>query len=1103
MARTGRFGRLPGPGYDYSSIVGSLLAQYENARNANILSAWRDGGLFEGKKVTDGRLLAWFEARRNEYDKDDPEWDKWNQQITQFKYDIAEQKMMLQYARENIGEFAVARWYANSAGKFPKNSQAWRDAMINAARYRKAGQEKAAASRRSATSDGPSRTELYNREMREVTRTHIDPANRAIEWWGEVLKGAGITGGGSWDSANIDALAGGQQQVRDWILSEDPWARRLRDKYRKRFGKDFNFQHFLRVVGRGKDGSQLQVGIARKYKYHSAIPQLRENKAAYARYQRRAKTVKKDRWTEYLDAQADAEEALAEAETPEEREKIRQELAAELEPIRQFFQRRGEANAAYVVGETIDAATGGEVSVAGDLTAAPWGETGTDPRVKAGADNTFNVTLMQRTNNDREQIEGLADGTYIRIRNSETGEVEVVPKEAYPDISSTHYLDNILEVVPGVKIDGTKYPARSNAVYVAWQPGSMSVSDPDDPYIAHDFQPQGINEFAVAETIDGELMYRYAKPDGSLYMGPIPPFNENIEVFGYSNGKVKVSGVQVREVAPEFLAPGQINPKTGTAMSDTALSQQAQSIMGIGAGSRSQVFNVNVEQEEEAPPVTEVDRSTTPPEVTRLREELKVAEAERDEYKANREGLQSVGKNDVLPFLGSIGDLAADVEYNQEGLDRLQARVDRINNLIEGYEGNSQAVRDIISNDLQEAEARVREFYDAGAERFGDMVNGKVQPTPEFAAALAERDTLVERAQSVGIDVQVDQQDFFITGPGTTISSAVRTSIPEGAVEPPWPLVDKPPVYSPVLTQSSNPLSAVMASESQWRFLTTLSPEDARVVYDNLIVSNEWEDDAPAQARLAHSFEAIFAAGEAGETHLDWMRNYPGTSLGEAEEMSSRMSFFRERRQELDDSGVDFWDGIDQNDLRLERRRLAKGDPTVGREPMTEDQIDERYPWLAGARDPETIPQPQGPGLEDPGFTPLTADLDLRNTVPTGRTSRPIVAMDLMKDRPAAAQADVLSPSVPHAPVPDYDFTAPDPQATALPQDYNESRPSFAPAPTPSAVPSAADVVATPPAVTAVPAPVSAAPSVPLPYRAPVPMAAPQSSYPPMTGGGR
>lgn len=1079
MARTGRFGRLPGPGFDYSSIVASLLAQYENARNANILSAWRDGGLFEGKKVTDGRLLAWFKSRRDEYNRDDPEWDEWNQQITQFKYDIAEQKMMLQYARGNIGEGGVSRWYSGSAGQFPRNSQAWRDAMINAARYRKAAQEKAAAA---ARANEPSRTELYNNETNEVTRTHIKPANAAIKWWGDVLQASGVTNGGSWDAANIDALSGGHQEALDWLQSEEPRAVALRKRYRDMYGTDYSTNHFRGVIKRGARGSDMQIGIARKYKYNGNIAQLRANKAYYNRHARRARLAKEDRWTDYIETQTDAEEALRESQSPEETAQILADLALELEPIKRYFEKHGEQDAAYIVGETIDAAQGGEVSTSVGLADAPWGQEGADERPKYAIDpetnqpvlvgNDFNLTLLRNAGQSVADMEGLRDGTLIRVRDPQTGDFMTMPSAMFPDISSSHYLDNVLDVTPGVTIAGKTYEPRSNAAYVEWMPGSLSVSDPIDQFMTYNYAPDGLNEFAVAETIDGELVYRYNKPNGQLYTGPIPPFDERIEVFGHQGGVIKLSGVQVRALDPTYL---EVNNGTESA---TSVTQRAQATLGMGAGSRSPVFKSSDQGEfdengnpiEPAEPVTE--RATVPDAaIVRLVEKR---DAARQLFQDEQE------RQDSALFSINIGGGPSRLDQARMDLEAAEA-------LLEGYKSTPEGSRQIILAELDAAEKVVRDFYDSGAARFdtSEPVGGELEtsgeltagggrvyrqsPADEFTAALERRDALVERARGAGIDVQVDTQDFFITGPGLTISTAVRTSVPEGAVNPPAPLVDKPPVYSPMLTQDDNPLAAVLSSESQWGKLSTLTPQHAKVVFDSMVVANGWEDDGAAQARLAYSFDAAFMAGSAGDTHLEWMKNYPGSSMGEAIEMSSRITFFRQRRADLDDSGVDFWEGVDQTDLLRERRGILQANPA-----LTGDDIDREYPWLASAREatePSDAPAP--PTLADVKWAPVTGDIaPIRSTRP--RAGRPVTANDLIGTNSLALQALALTP-LPHVrPMPDFDFTPPASDAPA-PSDYRTVRPSWVQPPSPTmTVPAPAAFDITKP----VPPPVAAPPVV-------------------------
>ena len=140
MARTGRFGRLPTASPDLSSQIVSMMEQWQNARDQNIMDAWQNGGKFEGEKVTDKKLLKHMRERRDSYEKDDPEWDEWNNEIWQTRYRVANEGVMMKYRQGKIGEAAVARHYREWAKKMPKNSSYYRTMMQDAGQWQKAAQ---------------------------------------------------------------------------------------------------------------------------------------------------------------------------------------------------------------------------------------------------------------------------------------------------------------------------------------------------------------------------------------------------------------------------------------------------------------------------------------------------------------------------------------------------------------------------------------------------------------------------------------------------------------------------------------------------------------------------------------------------------------------------------------------------------------------------------------------------------------------------------------------------------------------------------------------------------------------------------------------------
>ena len=149
MARTGSFGRLPRTAPDLSSTIISMLREYENIRERNIENAWENGGLFEGKKVTDSMLLDFYKGRRDDLDPDDPLWQEYDQKVSTLGYAIRESRMSLKYAQKKVTEAQMAAFYRSEAAKLPVDSEAYRQLMRNAAQFADAVRSNAVARRSS------------------------------------------------------------------------------------------------------------------------------------------------------------------------------------------------------------------------------------------------------------------------------------------------------------------------------------------------------------------------------------------------------------------------------------------------------------------------------------------------------------------------------------------------------------------------------------------------------------------------------------------------------------------------------------------------------------------------------------------------------------------------------------------------------------------------------------------------------------------------------------------------------------------------------------------------------------------------------------------
>lgn len=137
--RRGRFGRRPnGGGGNLSALIASLIREQRAAEDRAIFDAYNNGGLFEGKPVTDDRLLGYIQGRRDQFDKADPLWDQWNNSYIQQKFTIGEQKIGLAYKQGKVKAGAVAAFYRGQLASIPKDSAFYREVAGRAAEWAKA-----------------------------------------------------------------------------------------------------------------------------------------------------------------------------------------------------------------------------------------------------------------------------------------------------------------------------------------------------------------------------------------------------------------------------------------------------------------------------------------------------------------------------------------------------------------------------------------------------------------------------------------------------------------------------------------------------------------------------------------------------------------------------------------------------------------------------------------------------------------------------------------------------------------------------------------------------------------------------------------------------
>jgi hypothetical protein len=155
------------------------MEQWQAAEDANILDAWTNGGRYNGKRVTDKDIIRYYRKRRDSYDKEDPEWTEWDNELWQMRFQISNERVMMNYKLGKIGEMAVANHLKTWARKMPKNSSYYRNLMASAGDFIKA-----------ASAGGSSGGSSFDHEaMMNRINQHQADANRAmnvftaIDYW--------------------------------------------------------------------------------------------------------------------------------------------------------------------------------------------------------------------------------------------------------------------------------------------------------------------------------------------------------------------------------------------------------------------------------------------------------------------------------------------------------------------------------------------------------------------------------------------------------------------------------------------------------------------------------------------------------------------------------------------------------------------------------------------------------------------------------------------------------------------------------------------------------------------------------------------------------
>lgn len=277
MAKVGRFGKLPKGGTDLSAAITSLIQQYANERERNIVDAWTNGGEFEGKKVTDSMLLAFYADKQKNLDPSDPEYDRVKNTHDQYKFAVRNSEMEMKYAKKGVSDSGMSSFYANEAAKNPRHSEQYRKLMTLSGQYA----ERARAASTTGSGGRAARTAALHGEVdkqgsgEQIWKGFVQWVTSIAHISGALNSGQALEGTGGSDLSDLQANQGDYSNLNEymnqlasgqgdyWVQLRaqfTQWARKI-DPH---FDGSFTPAAIEQMRTRARDGMTTRLTLAKK-----------------------------------------------------------------------------------------------------------------------------------------------------------------------------------------------------------------------------------------------------------------------------------------------------------------------------------------------------------------------------------------------------------------------------------------------------------------------------------------------------------------------------------------------------------------------------------------------------------------------------------------------------------------------------------------------------------------------------------------------------------------------------------------------------------------------------------------------------------------------
>lgn len=188
MARTGKFGRSVRSVPSLTNTLVAIAREQAAREDQNVMDAWKNGGTFQGKAVTDAAVLAHWDQRLKGISKDDPLYDSYHDNVLQLQYGIAQSKMDLLHVQNKISDGRYAQFFLDWAKRVPKDSEFYRTLQKDAAQF----MQTAAASGRGRASSG--KTDAFNTYIAGETQRSLALADVLTGVMTKIAQDTGLIG---------------------------------------------------------------------------------------------------------------------------------------------------------------------------------------------------------------------------------------------------------------------------------------------------------------------------------------------------------------------------------------------------------------------------------------------------------------------------------------------------------------------------------------------------------------------------------------------------------------------------------------------------------------------------------------------------------------------------------------------------------------------------------------------------------------------------------------------------------------------------------------------------------------------------------------------